>query len=131
MADVLIIEPDNLLAKTYQAALKNAGHTSRRVKTAQAAIVKLDQNRADVVVLELQLVKHNGIEFLYEMRSYTDWQDLPVIIHSFTTPEIMKNRVLSQHIGVAKYLYKPSTSLSDLLEAIAEVAQVATPTAGH
>lgn len=130
MADVLIVEPDNLLAKTYQAALKKAGHTSRRVKTAQAAIAMLDKNITDVVVLELQLVKHNGIEFLYEMRSYTDWQNLSVIIHSFTPPEIMNNQVLSQHIGVAKYLYKPSTSLQDLLQSIDEVCQTTAPV-GH
>ena len=130
MSDVLIVEPDNSLAKIYLGALKKAGHIVRRVKTAQTAIAELDKRKSDIVVLELQLIKHNGIEFLYELRSYTDWQDLPIIIHSFTSPDIMDNLVLSRHIGIAKYLYKPNTSLRDLLTAIMEVSHTSTSTSG-
>lgn len=129
MSGILILEPDKLLAKTYLDALEKQGHNVYWVRTAQMAIVMLDQYEIDVMVLELQLIKHNGIEFLYEMRSYVDWQSLPVIIQSFTSPKIMQNHILNQHIRIEKFLYKPSSKLQDLVQAVTDICQTKVPVA--
>lgn len=67
MSQVLLIEPDKLLAKTYQAALKTSGHKVRVASNSQDAINIADKTTPDIVVMELQLVGHSGIEFLYEL----------------------------------------------------------------
>lgn len=119
MANILLIEPDRLLAETYRQALESAGHSVSVCATALSAIMAADQSTPDLVVLEIQLVEHSGIEFLYEFRSYTDWQTVPVIVLTQVPPsEFLHSRqILSQELGVKTYLYKPKTNLHQLIEA--------------
>lgn len=122
MSQILLIEPDRVLAETYRQALLAGGHTVVCCASAQAGIISADQHRPDVVILELQLIEHSGIEFLYELRSYQDWQNIPVIVHTMVPPsEFTANRnLLKSQLGVDTYLYKPDTSLRQLLSSISE-----------
>jgi DNA-binding response OmpR family regulator len=125
MTRILLLEPDRLLGRTYQQALQQAGYETDWRQTAQSAIHTLDRQPTDLVILELQLAKHNGVEFMYELRSYADWREIPIIILSKVGPSIMDNQVLRQQIGIARYLHKPATKLSDLLTAVNRVLQSA------
>lgn len=122
MASILLIEPDKLLAETYAEVLRSEGHDVTVRAGAQAAIMAADETRPDIVVLELQLVEHSGIEFLYEFRSYAEWQSIPVIIHSQVPPaEFMYSReILERELGAGTYLYKTRTSLRELTRAVRE-----------
>ena len=128
MADILLIEPDRLLAETYLMALAGAGHSVGVCSGAQAGIMVADQARPDLVVLELQLTTHSGIEFLYEFRSYADWQSIPVLIHSqVPRGEFAHNwEILTGELGVVDYLYKPDTSLRELVRAVDDKLPVRT-----
>jgi DNA-binding response OmpR family regulator len=119
---ILLVEPDRLLAATYQQALLGAGHSVITCASAQAAIMAADQSQPDLIILELQLVEHSGIEFLYEFRSYVDWQSIPVILQTQVPPaEFNGNHwLLTSELGVVSYLYKPQTSLHQLLRAVNE-----------
>lgn len=127
MATILLIEPDRLLAETYFKALVAAGHTVTACAGAQAAIMAADEQRPDLVILELQLVEHSGIEFLYEFRSYPEWQNIPVVIQTQVPQhEFAHNQqLLGQELGVTAYLYKPHTSLKQLLGAVREYSPAA------
>jgi len=117
MSHILLIEPDRVLAEIYRQAFLGAGHVVVCCASAQAGIISADQHAPDLIVLELQLIEHSGIEFLYELRSYADWQDIPVVVHTgVPSSEFIANRrLLHEQLGVRRYLYKPETSLSDLL----------------
>jgi DNA-binding response OmpR family regulator len=120
MANILLIEPDRLLAETYAQAILSAGHQVAVAPGAQSAILVADRFEPDLVVVELQLVEHSGIEFLYEFRSYTDWQAVPIIIHSHVPPREFNgsSQLLRDELGVRDYLYKPQTSLAQFIKAI-------------
>ena len=121
MAGILFIEPDRVLAETYYEALTSAGHSVVVTPSAQTAIMVADEINPDIIVLELQLIEHSGIEFLYELRSYLDWQNIPVIIQTQVPPgEFNDNRqLLKEQLGIAEYLYKPQTSLQQLIDCVA------------
>jgi DNA-binding response OmpR family regulator len=127
MAKILLIEPDAVLAKLYLEAFKSAGHEARLTVSAQDAVFKVDEDLPDVVVVELQLVAHSGIEFLYELRSYAEWQNIPVIVHICIPPaEFMDSmELLRGQLGVTEYLYKPQTTLRKLLRSIREAVEPA------
>ncbi len=129
MPQILLIEPDYVLAKTYSRALITAGYQVQAVPTAQAAITAADTQTPDLVILELQLVEHSGIEFLYEFRSYADWQAVPVIIQSQVPHgEFADSRqLLHDELGVKDYLYKPQTSLRLLIRTVNELTGAAKP----
>lgn len=116
--NVLIIEPDVILAKQYQKAFEHAGVEARICADAQTAVIAIDDKRPSVVVLELQLAGHSGVEFLHEFRSYEDWADIPVVVHS-SVPEyaIGASKNTWKQLGVTRYFYKPKTSLQQLVGA--------------
>lgn len=121
---IILLEPDKVLADTYRQVLISAGHKVVMCATAQAAIFAADELKPDVVVLELQLTGHSGIEFLYEFRSYDDWTAVPaVVLTNVPAGEFDGSwELLRDQLGVTAYHYKPMTSLRTLLRSVAAVA---------
>lgn len=121
--NILLIEPDRLLAKNYHEALELAGHKVNWQHDAQSAVHALDDFSAEAVILELQMPSHNGIEFLYEFRSYPEWQNIPVIVLSMVPEEALGEPGLMKKLGVEDYLYKPQAKLRRLVRTIEDLAQ--------
>ena len=116
MGHIIVLEPDVRLARTYGGLFATRAHSVEACTTAQDAIIAADEQKPDLVVLELQLVAHSGIEFLYEFRSYADWRLIPAVVLSTVPPdELAKSQTLLRRLGVVSYLYKPRTSLQTLL----------------
>ena len=126
MSRILLIEPDLILARTYATALETAGHEVYPVSSAQSGIMVADDKNPDLVILEIQLIKHSGIEFLYEFRSYQEWQSIPVIVLSQVPPGEFNDswQLLKNELGVGPYLYKPLTTLKQLINNVAECSLV-------
>jgi DNA-binding response OmpR family regulator len=123
MNSVLLIEPDFILAQIYKQAIEAEGACKVTVvSSAQAAIMAADERKPDLVILELQLIEHSGIEFLYEFRSYTEWQEVPIVVQTVVPfGEFHDNwHLLQDELGVSAYLYKPHTSLRQLLSSVTE-----------
>ncbi len=118
---ILILEPDTVLGTTYCRYFEHLGFVAAHQKTAESAIQYLDTNKTDLILLELHIANHNGLEFLHELRSYQDWQDIPVIINSFVSPVTLKSTDMPGELGIAQYLYKPETTLEMLGEEVAKV----------
>lgn len=122
MKHVLLLEPDIQLAGTYQRYLSSLGYTVTTTSNAQDAIERIDSKCPDVVVLELQLPGHNGVEFLHELRSYVEWQSIPVIIHSLLPLRLLeKYQDNWRAFGVSNVRSKTTTSL----EALGKLVQTA------
>jgi len=122
---ILLIEPDTILAQIYIQALENAGHSVSFVREADAAIHTADRKKPDLVILEMQLTCHSGTAFLQEFRSYADWLNIPVILHT-TIPltKLIRFNDALQEMGVVHQLYKPHTTLRQLVSAINQYALV-------
>lgn len=117
---ILLVEPDVPLSRTIQRALENKGFRVKTAQGGQEAISISDDCSPCLIICEIQLVSHSGIEFLYELRSYSDWQTIPVIINSLVPPgEFADCRVgLTSDLAVTAYLYKPHTSLKKLINSV-------------
>jgi len=128
MAHILLIEPNTVLAETYTQALQHVGHSVVVVTGAQAAVDAADKQTPDIVIAELHLPGHSGIEFLHEFRSYTEWTDIPVVLNTTLTAAQLAPGVNALHrdLGIREVLYKPRTSLQDLVRVAREyIAAVA------
>jgi CheY-like chemotaxis protein len=118
---LLIIEPDRILGDILKNDLEKAGHTVVIKRTAQTALDAVD-NQPDLIILEIQLGLHNGIEFLYELRSYPEWQHIPAVVHTMN-PHIHDKQFTAAfaELGIHKIFYKPHTTTNELLQAVAAV----------
>lgn len=120
---VLLIEPDTMLARTYVTALESAGHHVVRVVSAQAAVQAADGSAPDVVVVSLGIARHSGAEFLYEFKSYPEWQNVPILL---LTPRLEYDlgdpAILRDQLGVRAVLVRSQTTLAELCDAVSSVA---------
>ncbi len=115
MMDILLVEPDIVLLKSYKSQLETHGLTVFVATDAGSAIEQIDDNQPQLVVLEMQLAGHSGVEFLHEFRSYEDWANIPVVVYS-SVPEYVfgLDRAMWTKFGISRYLNKSKTSLTDL-----------------
>lgn len=121
---ILLVEPDTLLAQSYRSGLTQAGHTVDHAGTAQAAVHCADEHKPDLVVVSLEMARHNGIEFLYEFRSYGEWQDIPaIVLTSLPSPELVRDDVLREQLRVESILARSQSSVADIVRTVERVLQ--------
>ncbi len=117
MNKVLLIEDDVWLSQMYGDSLENDGIKVVSATSAESGLEQLDSNDdIKMVILDMFLPAHSGIEFLHELASYSDINTLPVMILSSVSKRdfgMSDERWL--HYGVVEYLYKPDTKPADLL----------------
>lgn len=123
MSHILIVESDRLLAKNLAGALIRAGHDVVYTVDAQAAITAADAHKPDALIIDLLLAGRSGIELLYELRSYPDWKDIPVIIYSSIKPSELSAECFEQ-FGITKAFYKPLAGLRDITDEIDRLASL-------
>lgn len=120
---VLLVEPDAILAKIYQATFERQGYKVSWARNAQDAIYEADEARPDFVVLEMQLAAHSGAAFLYEFRSYVDWLHTPIILHTVIPPDSLQAFAETfAELSISAVLYKPATTLRKLVLAVDDCA---------
>ncbi len=121
MRRILLVEDDDWLAELYQTVLEQTGAFQVTwARTAEAALTALDHH-ADIqlIVLDMFLPSHNGIEFLHEMGSYADINTVPVIVlSSVYQHDFAMSEDRWRHYGVVKYLYKPQIKPQDLVSTV-------------
>jgi DNA-binding response OmpR family regulator len=112
MIRILLLEPDRVLAQQYTSFLVGEGYAVSWREDAQSGVIMADKYQPDLVIIELLLAGHSGIEFLYEFRSYADWRTVPALILSNVAKRDIgvPDSTLSE-LGVGAYLYKPETTL--------------------
>ena len=71
-----------------------------------------DAGNIDLIILDLNLPRHDGIEILQRMRE-TEWMGrVPVVV--LTSSDSPRDRLMANQLGVTRYLRKPS-SLEEFL----------------
>ena len=121
MSRVLLIEADYPLAKSTKQYLRSQGHSVRWQADPQSAVNSADKWHPDIIVLDLVLGSHNGVEFLYEFRSYPEWLTVPIIIYSSLSPQALTgSEAALADLTISAYLYKPDANLAALANAIAK-----------
>jgi DNA-binding response OmpR family regulator len=127
MAQILLLEADRLLADNVKQFLIKAGHKVQWCAEPQAAVHVADTQTPDLVILDLLLASRSGAEFLYEFRSYPDWQSTPVIIFSsLSSEEIQEATPALAQLNITAYYHKPHTSLVELAQAVGDALQPVT-----
>lgn len=115
LINILLIEDDAVDVMTVQRAFKKS-NVSNPLHIAGNGLEALSMLRASknpfrdsrcVILLDLNMPKMNGIEFLKELRQDPDFHQTPVIV--LTTSDQEKDRVEAYNLHVAGYILKPVT----------------------
>jgi CheY-like chemotaxis protein len=113
MLNVLLVEDDQVDVMNVRRAFEK-NHIANPLFVATDGLEALDILRGDqmprerrIVLLDLNMPRMNGIEFLRELRADPALQLTPVVV--LTTSDDERDKIEAYHLNVAGYLLKPVT----------------------
>lgn len=110
---ILLIEDEKILSEMYKDKFCGAGHKTISVMTAEEGLVKVKKEKPDLIILDILLLKENGIFFLKERAKISALAEIPVIVFSnFDDAEIKKQ---AYGLGVKDYLIKSNYTPEEFL----------------
>ncbi len=126
--NILLVEDDELDVISVQRTLRKLDidyelHTAFNGKDALGMLKDPGNFRPDVILLDLNMPKMNGIEFLRVLRSDNDLRNLKVFI--MTTSAETVDRTTTEQLGISGYIIKPlnyrdNTKRADSMDAFVQ-----------
>lgn len=117
----LVID-DSLSARRATAqTMRDAGFEVRTAIDGMDAVAMLDQAIPDVILVDMEMPRMNGLEFTTHVRARADARHVPIIM--ITSRSTEKHRHLGQAAGVNAYLLKPFGE-DHLLEQVEQLLRV-------
>ena len=120
---LLLVEDDELLGDGLKAGLSLSGYTVEWLKDGRSADSALQNNQFDLVVLDIGLPDHSGLEVLKRLRKRNN--DIPVLL--LTARDTIEDKVSGLDCGADDYLIKPF----DLDELCARLRAIQRRHSGH
>jgi CheY-like chemotaxis protein len=122
MLNVLLVEDDEVDVMNVRRAFKK-NHIANPLWVAGNGLDALEVLRGDqmpkerrLILLDLNMPRMNGIEFLRELRADPELHGTPVVV--LTTSDDERDRVEAYNLNVAGYILKPVT-FTNFVEAMA------------
>ena len=130
MKKILIVEDDLAFGTLIQTWLRKKGFVVERVISVGAAVRQMGQDGApDLVLSDLRLPDHDGLELLQQLRA--EGRQTPFIV--MTSYAEVQNAVLAMKSGANDYIakpFQPDILLEKIREALAAQPVPAAPQAG-
>jgi CheY-like chemotaxis protein len=116
MAKVLVVEDDPDSLEIVSMTLEKGGHAVIRAANGWEALLALDAQHVDLIVLDLMMPGMNGSAFLRIVRNDQRRKMLPVIIlTAITTGDVLRTVA---DLGVQEWFVKADYTAAQLLEAV-------------
>jgi CheY-like chemotaxis protein len=100
---ILVIDDDELNLKLVKSRLEASGYEVSTANDGDVGVQKLLKEKADLIILDVQMPRMNGYTFMLEFRKYPEVANTPVIV--LTAHEEMQPIFTLK--GVRGYLVKP------------------------
>lgn len=85
----------------------------------------IDVPRPDLILLDLNMPRMNGYEFLATIKNEAQWKGIPVVV--LTTSDVESDIVSVYQLGAASYVTKP-TAIDQFMAVINEISAYWTDT---
>lgn len=102
MINVLIVEDELAISRFLRTALEGDGLRVYDAGTLQRGLIEAATRKPDLVILDLGLPDGDGIDFIREVRQ---WSQMPIIVLSARTEE--SDKIAALDAGADDYLSKP------------------------
>jgi DNA-binding response OmpR family regulator len=100
---VLIVDDDQDILESFDAALQAEGAMTMTVPDGNAAVAAVAEDPPDIVVLDMMLPKRSGFLVLERIKGF---EDSPLVI-MVTANEGKRHQAYAESLGVDAYLQKP------------------------
>ena len=115
---ILVVDDDSMNLRMAEVLLKKKNYEVRKADSGDAALAVLKEEAVDLVLLDVEMPKMNGIETLDAIRSRQELLHLPVLFLSAS--EDMEEAVENGEYAVQGFVKKPILP-QNLYERVEEV----------
>ena len=112
---ILVVDDDRLLRVSLCLQLEQAGYRASAAPSAEEALVLIQQDRPDLILLDIGLP---GMDGLQALRQFQQYEDLPVIFVTARRREL--DTIIGLEVGADSYITKP-VNLEKFLAVIKEL----------
>jgi two-component system KDP operon response regulator KdpE len=99
---VIVVEDEKQIRRFVRAALEEESCRVFEAGTSAEGLIESGNRKPDLVVLDLGLPDGNGIDFIRDLRG---WSDVPILVLSARSHE--KDKIQALDVGADDYLTKP------------------------
>ncbi|MCE5182122.1 MAG: two-component system response regulator KdpE [Betaproteobacteria bacterium] len=99
---VILVEDEKQIRRFVRAALESDGCHVFEADTVRQGLIEAGTRKPDLIILDLGLPDRDGIEFIRDLRG---WSELPVIVLSARSEEA--DKIAALDAGADDYLTKP------------------------
>ena len=99
---VLVVEDEKQIRRFVRASLEEEGCRVFEAGTLASGLVEAGERKPDLIMLDLGLPDGNGVDFIRDLRG---WSDVPILVLSARSNE--KDKVQALDAGADDYLTKP------------------------
>lgn len=113
---ILIVDDEPNIVLSLEFLMKRAGYAVRTAGDGETALRALEEEPADLVLLDLNLPGKSGYEVCQEVRAHPGWEGVRVLMLTALGGELEQEKGLA--MGADGYVTKPF-STRDLVERVA------------
>jgi two-component system KDP operon response regulator KdpE len=99
---IVVVEDEKLIRRFVLSALEEEGCRVFEAATSAQGLIEAGKQKPDLVVLDLGLPDGNGVDFIRDLRG---WSDVPILVLSARSHE--KDKIQALDVGADDYLTKP------------------------
>ena len=102
---ILVVEDEPHISKLIRYNIEKAGYDNQAVITGEEALLKLEESKFDLVILDVMLPKMDGFEVCRRIRQHSRLSQLPVLMLTARGEET--DKIVGFELGADDYLVKP------------------------
>jgi len=122
MQKILFIEDEPDHIAIYQTKLEDEGFSFASATNAKTALSFIEQDKPDLILLDLLLVDENGLEILAKLKNDEATKDIPVIV--FTNYDEKEYRSEAIRLGAIDFIPKTGVTPDEMVGKIRKILGV-------
>jgi chemosensory pili system protein ChpA (sensor histidine kinase/response regulator) len=103
--EIMVVDDSVSIRQVVTRMLQKQGWKTQTARDGMEALEKLNECQPDLIVLDVEMPRMNGYEFLSALRAQSNFQDLPIIM--LTSRTAAKHREKAKALGAKGYMVKP------------------------
>jgi two-component system chemotaxis response regulator CheY len=113
---ILSIDDSPSVRKLVEYTLKSKGFQAASAENGQQALELMAEEKFDAIILDINMPRMDGLEFMKRMRANDAYASIPVIVLTTEGQEADKDKAME--LGATAYIVKPfkPTQLLSLVE---------------
>ncbi len=112
---IMVVDDAAVVRQVVSMALKNAGYAVIEAVNGKDALFKMNGNKVEMVITDLNMPEMDGIEFIRNLRKSSEYRFMPIVMLTTASQEHKKKE--GKEAGASGWIIKPFTA-RDLLDTI-------------